>query len=141
MTESELVLLRAVLDSYWQSCITNERGLSIGPGARKYWEAKAVEAHDLLNQLEAPDFLVKVNAVLNAATPVAAIVLHAVHKIDGDIVLETACETQETYNKLPQVVSCCGIVCGKTGWNSDRGYACYKSTAAIAHTILPRGSK
>jgi len=23
-------------------------------------------------------------------------------------------------------------VCGKTGWSSDRGYACYKSVAMVA---------
>lgn len=72
---------------------------------------------------------------------VNAIVLTNVHKIDGATVLETACSNFDTYKALPQVVSYQGIICGKTGWSSDRCYACYKSTAAIATVVVAKGSK
>ncbi len=67
------------------------------------------------------------------------IVLTAVTTIDGETVLETSCRDFEEYKLLPQVVSYQGIICGKTGWSSDRNYACYKSSAAIATTVKVGG--
>jgi hypothetical protein len=75
---------------------------------------------------------------MQASTVRDAITLTAIHKIDGETVLETSCQDFEEYKRLPQVVSYQGIVCGLTGWNSDKNYACYKSSAQIATKIQPR---
>lgn len=65
-----------------------------------------------------------------------AIVITAHHIIEGETVLETACRDYDHYKTLPAVVSYEGTVCGLTGWNSDRGYACYKSGAKVAYLKL-----
>lgn len=61
-----------------------------------------------------------------------AIVLQAVYNIEGETVLETTCRDYDHYKTLPNVVVYNGIECGKTGWSSDKQYACYKSNALIA---------
>lgn len=62
-----------------------------------------------------------------------ALVLLAVHKIEGEVVLETTCRDYDHYVTLPQVVEYEGRECGKTGWSSDTNRACYKSGVMIAH--------
>lgn len=64
-----------------------------------------------------------------------AIVLLSVQRIEGELVLETTCRDYDHYTSLPEVVAYDGIVCGKTGWNSDKSYACYKSNVSIARPI------
>ncbi len=64
-----------------------------------------------------------------------AIVITAHHVIDGEVVIETTCRDYDHYKSLPDVVSFEGTVCGKTGWNSDREYACYKSGAKVAMKV------
>ena len=49
-----------------------------------------------------------------------------------ELILETACRDYDHYTSLPEVVVYEGTECGKTGWSSDRNYACYKSGACIA---------
>ena len=61
-----------------------------------------------------------------------AITLTAVHRLDGELVLETNCRDYEHYTSLPEVVAYEGTLCGKTGWSSDKNYACYKSGVKIA---------
>lgn len=61
-----------------------------------------------------------------------AIVIAAFVVLDGQYVLETACADFDAYQALPAVVSYQGRQCGKTGWSSDRNYACYKSGVPIA---------
>ena len=63
-----------------------------------------------------------------------AIVITCVHRLDSQLVLETACEDYEAYKALPQVVVYDSVECAKTGWSSDRCYACYKSGVPIAHS-------
>jgi hypothetical protein len=70
-----------------------------------------------------------------ATTVPAAIVLQRVGKVDGTTVLETSCPDYDHYRALPQVVEYEGVRCGKTGWNSDRGYACYQSNALMAQAV------
>lgn len=64
----------------------------------------------------------------------AIVILHA-QAIGNELVLETNCSDFDAYKALPDVVSYEGIVCGKTGWNSDRGHGYYKSTAKVALPI------
>ena len=61
-----------------------------------------------------------------------AIVIQVAQWYDGELVLETLCRDFDHYKSLPDVVIYEGTECGKTGWSSDRDYACYKSGAAIA---------
>lgn len=64
-----------------------------------------------------------------------AIVLTTVAYVDFDLVLETNCRDYDHYTTLPEVVNYQGVECGKTGWNSDRHYACYKASAHIAKAV------
>lgn len=64
-----------------------------------------------------------------------AIVIQNACKIEGELVLETVCRNYDHYKVLPEVILYEGIVCGKTGWNSDRQYACYKSNVPIAKAV------
>lgn len=50
-------------------------------------------------------------------------------------VLETTCSDYDHYVRLPAVVSYNGVRYGKTGWSSDRNYACYKSGMLIADKV------
>lgn len=52
--------------------------------------------------------------------------------IDGQLVIETHCCDYEQYSKLPHVVVYKEKICVKTGWSSDRCYACYKSGLPVA---------
>lgn len=64
-----------------------------------------------------------------------AIVITSYARIEGELVLETTCRDYDHYKSLPDVVEYEGVVCGKTGWSSDRNYACYKSSAKVAHKV------
>ena len=63
------------------------------------------------------------------------ILITAEHILDGQFVLETSCEDYNRYKQLPDAVSYKGIVCTKRGWNSDRGYCCYKQGGMIADKV------
>lgn len=47
--------------------------------------------------------------------------------IEGEVIIETACDDHDHYKRLPDVINYVGTHCRKTGWNSDRKRACYKS--------------
>ena len=66
------------------------------------------------------------------AQAVNAIVITSHGMVEGNWILETSCRDYDQYKTLPDVVEWQGQLCGKTGWNSDRGYACYKSGVPIA---------
>ncbi len=74
-----------------------------------------------------------VNMSKVATTVPGAIVIQSAVMYEGELVLETVCRDYDHYRTLPDVVGYEGTECGKTGWSSDRNYACYKSGAAIAH--------
>jgi hypothetical protein len=56
-------------------------------------------------------------------------------KIEGETILETTCRDFDHYISLPDAVEYQGVVCSKTGWSSDRGYACYKSGGMLARKV------
>ena len=62
-----------------------------------------------------------------------AIVIQIAEWHSNELILETYCRDYEHYTQLPDVVVYQNVECGKTGWSSDRQYACYKSGVAIAH--------
>ncbi len=47
-------------------------------------------------------------------------------------VLEVDCKSADLFDSLPAVVSFQGRLFGKTGWNSDRNRAYYRTDALIA---------
>jgi len=64
-----------------------------------------------------------------------SIVIISSEKIDGIVCLSTSCVDYENYRRLPKVVDFDGIICGLTGWNSDRQLAYYQSKTKIARAI------
>ncbi len=72
---------------------------------------------------------------MKAAAIKDAIQVTIVHKIEGKIVLETPCRDYDDFRTLPRLVSYEGYTLSKTGWNSDRGYACYQSGLPVAQVV------
>lgn len=69
---------------------------------------------------------------MNSLTPVKAIKINVEHTIDGELIVEVDCADFKEYKKLPQVAKhTSGKLLVKTGWNSDRCYACYKQESNI----------
>ena len=60
------------------------------------------------------------------------VVLNSIHMIGGESVFQTVCRDFEMFCQLPEVIEYNGIVAGKTGWNSDTGFACYRSRLNFA---------
>ncbi len=56
----------------------------------------------------------------------------ALHNIEGMMVIETSCSDYEKYRSLPDLIEYNGVLFGKTGWSSDKEYACYKSNPIVA---------
>lgn len=53
-------------------------------------------------------------------------------RIDGVLCLITDCRDYDHFVSLPEAVTFNGMLCGKTGWNSDTGRAHYQSNATLA---------
>lgn len=70
------------------------------------------------------------------ATPVPGIVVITYTVLHGTMILETACSDDIAFQQLPAVLEFRGHLVGKTGWSSDSGRACYKSSAIIATVPL-----
>lgn len=56
--------------------------------------------------------------------------------VEGDSIITVSCPDYEAYSKLPAVVEFEEKLHGRTGWNSDRGVAYYKTSAPIASIIV-----
>lgn len=56
-----------------------------------------------------------------------AVAILAEHSLGKERVLETSCADFDEYSELPNVVRYFGRVYTKTGWNSDKGMAYYKT--------------
>lgn len=55
---------------------------------------------------------------------------------EGDLILEVDCHDFDKYMSLPAGLEYCGKEFGKTGWNSDTGRCCYKSSQKFAKTLV-----
>lgn len=55
--------------------------------------------------------------------------------IEGVLCLITDCHDYDHYVSLPEAVTYNGVLCGKTGWNSDKGRVYYQSDAALARVV------
>lgn len=54
---------------------------------------------------------------------------------EGTLCLVVDCRDFDHFTKLPAALLFEGRVCGKSGWNSDRGAAYYQSSVALAHVV------
>jgi len=57
------------------------------------------------------------------------------YHIDGAVVVITDCADYDAYRALPDAIEVEGHLLGKTGWNSDRGTACFKSGVLLARKV------
>jgi hypothetical protein len=55
--------------------------------------------------------------------------------LEGQLVVEVDCEDYDYYRSLPAAITFDGKLLGKTGWNSDRNYACYKQGVMLAKVV------
>lgn len=51
---------------------------------------------------------------------------------EGTLCLVCNCADFDCFKALPDVVEFQGKLCGKTGWNSDKGCAYFQSNARVA---------
>ena len=63
------------------------------------------------------------------------IIIQQLYVIDGDTVCVVDCEDYEIYKKLPQAIEVENKLCEKTGWDSDKQYACYKSNVKLGRFV------
>lgn len=61
--------------------------------------------------------------------------LTATHIIEGEFVAETDCHDYDEFRSLPAVIEVEGKLLGKTGWSSDRNYACYKQGVTLGRMV------
>lgn len=54
---------------------------------------------------------------------------------DGQEIISVDCEDFTEYKSLPHVVEFEGQILGKTGWNSDKNQAYYKSNILLARKV------
>ncbi len=59
------------------------------------------------------------------------LVAEVVAEYDGVTCIVVHCDDFDHFKRLPQVVSHNGIMCGKTGWNSDTNRCHYQSNASL----------
>lgn len=59
------------------------------------------------------------------------LVADAVVEAEGVTCVAVPCKDYEQYRTLPPAISHNGVICGKTGWNSDMGRAHYASDAKL----------
>jgi hypothetical protein len=52
-------------------------------------------------------------------------------KIDNEVVAEVSCHDYDVFCALPDALEIDGVIFGKTGWSSDRNYACYKTNVLL----------
>lgn len=63
------------------------------------------------------------------------IIVRATHIIDAEFIAEVDCNDYEEYKSLPKVIEVQGKYLGKTGWSSDRNYACYKNNVILGKFV------
>ena len=63
------------------------------------------------------------------------IVVRASHIIDAEFVAEVDCNDFDEYKALPAAIEVDGKLLGKTGWSSDRFYACYKQNVSLGKIV------
>ena len=54
---------------------------------------------------------------------------------ENDSIVEVDCCDYDDYRLLPAAIEVEGKILGKTGWNSDRQYACFKSNVILGKRV------
>ena len=67
-----------------------------------------------------------------AETVPSAFLLSSVERCEGRTILLAPCEDYDAYRALPSVLKYEGAIYSLTGWNSDKGYACWQVTHRVA---------
>lgn len=55
--------------------------------------------------------------------------------IDGEAIAEVDCADYDAYRKLPDAIQVQGYIVGKSGWSSDRNFACYKENILLGQIV------
>lgn len=63
--------------------------------------------------------------------PLPMVKIEVLQKIDSEMVAEVACRDYTVFCALPDALEIDGLIFGKTGWSSDRNYACYKTNVLL----------
>jgi hypothetical protein len=63
------------------------------------------------------------------------VVVRAIRVLDAEFIAEVDCNDFDEYKSLPSVIEVQGKYLGKTGWSSDRNYACYKENVSLGIKI------
>jgi hypothetical protein len=79
--------------------------------------------------------VIRSNKIIQAKVITTMIRVECLQIIEGDIVAEVSCNDYDEYKALPQAIEVKQTVLGKTGWSSDKGYACYKSNVLLGQII------
>jgi hypothetical protein len=67
--------------------------------------------------------------------PLPMVRINFLQKIEGATVAEVSCRDYDEFVALPDAIEVEGNILGKTGWSSDRNYACYKSGVLLGKII------
>lgn len=59
----------------------------------------------------------------------------SVDVVEGKTCVAVTCNDYDHYKKLPEVISHNGILCGKTGWNSDKDRCYYQSGVGLVKKV------
>jgi hypothetical protein len=62
-----------------------------------------------------------------------SVMLQSTAIIEGTLCLVVDCADFDAYKDLPAALSYNEVVCGKTGWNSDKNVAYFQSNRSIAY--------
>lgn len=67
--------------------------------------------------------------------PLPMVRINFLQKIEGETVAEVSCRDYDEFVALPDAIEVEGNILGKTGWSSDRNYACYKSGVLLGKKL------
>jgi hypothetical protein len=69
------------------------------------------------------------------AKALAMIRIQQVYTIEKQIIAEVTCHDYDEYRSLPDAIELDNKIMGKTGWSSDKCYACYKTGVLLGKII------
>jgi len=69
------------------------------------------------------------------AHPLNLIRVQYMQLIDNKHVAVVDCNDYDDFRKLPDAIEINGKILGKTGWSSDRHYACYKENVMLGKPV------
>ena len=72
----------------------------------------------------------------NVALPISNMIrVNVVVLIEGETVAEVDCADYDEYKKLPVAIKINDKVLGKSGWSSDKNFACYKENILLGQIL------